>query len=405
MKIITKIICLCCFLTIAIIACKKDEPQNNSSSTPSGLIYNPDSIEVVFGTIGTSAKPAYKGNDVTFTFTSTPDAQGKITINNKTGIISTAADLPKGAYTIDVVLTNAVGSYTANHALYISVIDQAAASPPSALLYAPNEITIIAGTQGQSPQPSIKGTNPIQYSITTISPQPAAGAITIDATTGKITSSATVPVGIYAITVKASNIVGDIEIPDIFTFNVQAPPSGPPSELTYTPNTLSVAQGASASSAVPTMKGKAATKFEFVGVVDASFKINATTGVISVTTTSALVASYKLTVKVTNPDGNTTFPDVFTVNVTPSNAKVTYYADIVPILTVCGNCHPGSGPKSFGKNDATGYNDTKANIDLVLSRVTKQPGTAGFMPQSGAPLTAAEIQLLQQWKTDGLLDQ
>ena len=77
---------------------------------------------------------------------------------------------------------------------------------------------------------------------------------------------------------------------------------------------------------------------------------------------------------------------------------VTFSGDIKPLITQhCATCHT-VGPQTL----YTSYANASANINLILDRVQRTPGTGGFMPKNGTALTAAEIQLLKDWLAQGL---
>jgi uncharacterized repeat protein (TIGR01451 family) len=89
-----------------------------------------------------------------------------------------------------------------------------------------------------------------------------------------------------------------------------------------------------------------------------------------------------------------------TIPVPPVSAKVTYENDIKPLLVAsCATCHTTGYQKKWNV-----YSVAKANISNIINRVSRAKGTAGFMPQGGEKLSDANIALLNQWVTDGLLE-
>jgi hypothetical protein len=50
------------------------------------------------------------------------------------------------------------------------------------------------------------------------------------------------------------------------------------------------------------------------------------------------------------------------------------------------------------------YNTTKNNINSIIDRVKRNPGTPGFMPVNGAKLSNENIAILEKWVADGLLE-
>ncbi|MFM7196106.1 MAG: hypothetical protein ACKOYP_15170 [Bacteroidota bacterium] len=147
---------------------------------PAALSYSPASAEIVQGTSFTSTAPVTAGTaPFTFTIDSSP-ASNQISISN-TGVISSTASLAAGTYSISVTAANSAGSKTFSNAFTLTVATAAVA--PSGLTYSPSSISITSNQTGSSGLPSITGTTPLTYSVTTI---PASGGkVTIDAT-GKI---------------------------------------------------------------------------------------------------------------------------------------------------------------------------------------------------------------------------
>ena len=88
-------------------------------------------------------------------------------------------------------------------------------------------------------------------------------------------------------------------------------------------------------------------------------------------------------------------------NPTPST-KVTYNGNIKSIIdSRCLSCH-GSSPSNGANFSLTTYTQVKNRVDAIITRVS---ATANPMPPSpNSPLTQAQKDLIQQWKTDGLLE-
>jgi len=87
---------------------------------------------------------------------------------------------------------------------------------------------------------------------------------------------------------------------------------------------------------------------------------------------------------------------------TGTTAKVTFNNDIKPLVTAsCTPCHVtgGTQPKKWDV-----YATAKANINTMIDRVSRAQGSSGFMPSGGTKLSDANIALLNQWVTDGLLE-
>ncbi len=85
-----------------------------------------------------------------------------------------------------------------------------------------------------------------------------------------------------------------------------------------------------------------------------------------------------------------------------TTAKVTYDIDIKPIFLMnCAPCHiaGGSQPKKWDV-----YATAKSNVNAIIDRTNRAPGSSGFMPNGGTKLSDVDLALLNQWVTDGLLE-
>lgn len=82
--------------------------------------------------------------------------------------------------------------------------------------------------------------------------------------------------------------------------------------------------------------------------------------------------------------------------------KVTYTNNVKPIFVA--SCTPCHMPGGINPNKWDNYATAKSKIALILDRVQRDPSAAGFMPQAGSKLSAAQIATLNKWVTDGLLE-
>jgi len=82
--------------------------------------------------------------------------------------------------------------------------------------------------------------------------------------------------------------------------------------------------------------------------------------------------------------------------------NVTYTANVKSLMeTHCTPCHfPPKGNKKAYDN----YTAVRTDIDSILNRVNKNPGDRGFMPFKHPKLPDSTINVLVQWKKDGLLE-
>lgn len=81
-------------------------------------------------------------------------------------------------------------------------------------------------------------------------------------------------------------------------------------------------------------------------------------------------------------------------------SKVSYHANVQPVIA--GNCAPCHFPEKGNKKPYHTYTAVKSDIDEILVRVQKNPGEKGFMPARHPKLADSTIQMLAQWKKDGL---
>lgn len=278
--------------------------------------------------------------------------------------------------------------------------DGGGAAEPSAVLasglvYSPASLALQEGTAGSSSKPSISGTLPITYSLTT---SPTSSAITIG-TDGKINSASTLAVGSYTVSVTAANAAGSVKFDNAYTINVTAAPG--PQSLTYSPASATVTQGTAVSSALPSVTSTSAVTYAISSTPSSSAITISNQGVISAT--NALVAgSYSISVTATNATGARTFTNAYTIVVNAQGGggtTVGYDASIKAIIqNNCGSCHINGPQREFGN-----YTAAKNNIDEILRRINLAQGAAGMMPSNGTKLSQQTINTIQKWKDDGLL--
>jgi uncharacterized membrane protein len=89
-------------------------------------------------------------------------------------------------------------------------------------------------------------------------------------------------------------------------------------------------------------------------------------------------------------------------------AKISYNVNIKPIVvSKCSPCHTSPTSELYSDPLLTDYTSVKNSNDLSLIRINLPVNdTSLVMPPVyvNTPLTAAEIKLFSQWKTDGLLE-
>lgn len=83
--------------------------------------------------------------------------------------------------------------------------------------------------------------------------------------------------------------------------------------------------------------------------------------------------------------------------------KIVYQDNVAAIMeTQCAPCHfPAKGGN---KKPLDSYNGVSTQIDEVLRRIQLAPNERGFMPRQHAKLSDSTINVIKQWKADGLTE-
>lgn len=356
---------------------------------PFNLVYTPNSISIAGSNVGASPVPTVEGTlPITYTFTSSP-SNANISIDPNSGVISSATTLPVGSYSINVTATNTVGSVDFNSIFTIN--KTATSSPPSNLVYNPNSLTLNQGDAGNSVTPTISGTTPMSYSL---SSSPASSSISINSSTGVITSGPSTPPGTYDISVTAINSVSSVNFTNVYTITIIG--ATLPSNLVYNPNSLSLTQGNAGSSVTPSVSGtQPITYTHTVTPATTGITINSTTGVISANS-SVPANTYSVDVHASNAAGTTDFTAIYSFDISAASL-ISFANDILPIITnKCNNCHT-TGPQTIYTNYTNAFN----NATVIYDRVTRTSGSAGAMPKNQPSLLQAEQDLILQWINDG----
>ncbi len=181
---------------------------------PSVLTYSPNTLSFETGGAKSSAVPTVVGTKpVTFAVTSVP-ATDQITIDD-TGKITIGKDITAGTYNLSVTATNAAGSAEFKN---VYTATATALKGPTALAYSPNLLTVTAGNVGTSATPTITGTGPITYTVSSI---PATTEISID-NAGIIAATGSLTVGTYNLSITASNADGNRTFSNAYTVKVES---------------------------------------------------------------------------------------------------------------------------------------------------------------------------------------
>lgn len=87
---------------------------------------------------------------------------------------------------------------------------------------------------------------------------------------------------------------------------------------------------------------------------------------------------------------------------TPKVAIVSYTGNVKPLMQA--NCTPCHFPPNGREKSFDNYTAAKNNIDAIVNRVNRNPMDKGFMPKKHPKLSDSSINVLVQWKKDGLVE-
>ncbi|MES2372829.1 MAG: cytochrome c [Bacteroidota bacterium] len=92
-----------------------------------------------------------------------------------------------------------------------------------------------------------------------------------------------------------------------------------------------------------------------------------------------------------------------TTETKPVVKKVSYQDNVMAIIQT--NCTPCHFPDKGGnKKPLNSYTAVSANSDEILRRIQLMPTERGFMPNRKAKLPDSTINVIKQWKADGLTE-
>jgi hypothetical protein len=81
---------------------------------------------------------------------------------------------------------------------------------------------------------------------------------------------------------------------------------------------------------------------------------------------------------------------------------ITFDKNIKPLFTArCSPCHLKGGDRSNKYDD---YNTCKTLITGIMGRVRKEQNEPLYMPKNGTKLSKSEMETLNRWIEDGLLE-
>lgn len=258
---------------------------------------------------------------------------------------------------------------------------------PTGLSYTPAQVTIFTNEEAVTAKPVIEGTQPITFSLSgNTVPQIA---ITSE---GIITVAAGAAPGTYRPTITATNKAGSKAFTNTITITVNQA-LVLPTTFSYSPNANEINQGSTFSTAAPQTNSTGPVTYALTVSPAAGSNITISSqGIIQVGSNLG-AGTYVISVAVSNANGSISFNSVLTLVVKAApTTQVSFLSDIKPILTSnCTGCHSNY-------ND---YASTKNDVDKILDRTQRQQGSAGFMPQGGQALSAAQVDLIKKWKAEG----
>lgn len=84
---------------------------------------------------------------------------------------------------------------------------------------------------------------------------------------------------------------------------------------------------------------------------------------------------------------------------TGEDSATSFATDIKPIISInCSPCHVDGGANT----NYTTYINASNSIDLIITRINLEESNSSSMPLNMSKLSQAELDLIAQWKTDGL---
>ncbi|MDP1833109.1 MAG: beta-propeller fold lactonase family protein [Geothrix sp.] len=272
---------------------------------PSALAYNSNPAVYTLGQI-IPTNTASHGGGAVVGYTVAPALPSGLSLQASTGAITGTPTALAPVATYTVTASNAGGSTTA--ALVITVNDLA----PASLAYATPSATYTVGNAIVPNAPSHAGGAVVSYAVNPSLPP----GLSLDALTGVISGTPSLPTATATHTVTATNSGGSTTADLTITVNDMAP-----SGLAYATNPAIYTVGTAIADNVPTHSGGAVAAYSVSPVLPAGLSLHAGTGILSGTPTApAAMALY--TVTASNGAGSTTAALSLTVNPLPRFAYV-----------------------------------------------------------------------------------
>jgi len=351
------------------------------------ITYNPNHLEITSATPTSTPPPIITGMGTPpydeFYLVDVGDLPlGEIIIDRETGVITTTAELAteigSRTYSINVGIRkgneryNEYGAYTITTNL----------SAEQSIVYNPNTTTLTTAIDTSSPAPTVTGMGdpPFTFSLANGGDLPSPG-ITIDSQTGVIATTAafasTFGNNTYNFNVYVTNGTRDYTQNNAYTLNVALEGGEMPSNLVYSPNTITQGNAITVSSPMPTVSGNSPITYSIensnIPASATALSIDPNTGIISATAelfTEIGPGTYTIDVGVTNAAGSVTFPAAFIIEV--PLVSVVYNPNAISITTVTGITSPTPTVTGLGSPPFT---SAIANADDLNRPISIDPNS------------------------------
>ncbi|MBT94138.1 MAG: hypothetical protein CMA60_04855, partial [Euryarchaeota archaeon] len=272
---------------------------------PSDLDYTPNSFTLTKGTQMTMVTPTANGGTITG-WSVSPSLPAGLSLDSITGAISGTPTAVASSATYTITASNTGGSDTATVTIIVNDI------APS-ITYSSSSLTLTKGTAMTIETVTSTGGAVVTYSV---SPSLPAG-LALDTSTGAISGTPTAITSSASYTITATNTGGTDTASITIVVNDVAP-----SSVTYPSTSLTLTNGTTMTTVIPTTGGGTPTSWSISPSLPAGLSFDTSTGAISGTPTE-INSSATYTVTATNTGGSATATLTVQVNIAPP-ADITY---------------------------------------------------------------------------------
>ncbi|MAF93370.1 hypothetical protein CMO85_01745, partial [Candidatus Woesearchaeota archaeon] len=264
---------------------------------PASLSYSPNSFTLTKGTAMTTVTPTSSGGTIT-TWSVSPSLPSGLSLDSSTGAISGTPSVVSTSTSYTITGSNTGGSTTATVSITVNDI------APSSLSYSPSSLTLTKDTAMTTVTPTSSGGTVTTWSV---SPSLPAG-LALDSSTGAISGTPTAITSSASYTITASNTGGSTTASVTIIVNDAAP-----SNIAYSPSSLTLTKGTTMTTVTPTSSGGAVTSWSVSPSLPSGLSLDSSTGAISGTPT-AITSSATYTVTASNTGGSSTVDVTIVVN-------------------------------------------------------------------------------------------